>query len=141
MSLDVQERDYSTGERLMVLVTRALKATLLTAFVGAIGNGFYERLFASELLAAGDPFARGVFMLAVSFPYIFVGLILLGLPSAYALMRARAENFITYGLAGTASGALWGKVTFGVLTKYGIAISAVYGCTCALFWWALRPRT
>lgn len=135
------ERPYSTGDRAVVLVTRALTATFLTAVVGAIENWFYERFFAPELYAAGNPIARGLFMLAISFPYILVGLILLGLPTAYVLSRARAENAFTYAFAGAAAGALWGKVAVGVLTTYGIAMSAFYGCVCALFWWWLRPRT
>ena len=141
MSTDVQERPYSTGERVVLLVTRALTATFLTAVLGALGNWFYERFFAPDLYAVGDPLARGVFMVAVSFPYVLVGLILLGLPTAYLLSKARAENVFTYALAGAATGALWGKVALGALTPYGIAILAVYGCVCALFWWWLRPRS
>jgi hypothetical protein len=108
--------------------------------VGALENWFYERFFAPELYAVGHPLARGVFLLAFSFPYILFGLVLLGLPIAYALMRARVENVLTYALTGGGAGALWGKVALGAVTTYGIAISAFYGCFCALFWWWLRPR-
>ena len=79
-------------------------------------------------------------MFSVSFPYILVGLILLGFPIAYILARVRAENAFTYALAGAGAGILWGKLALGVLTTtYGIA-SALYGCLCARFWWWLRPR-
>lgn len=141
MGIGVHKRPYSTGERVVLLVTRVLKVTFLTAVVGAIENWFYERFFAPELYAAGNPLARAVFTLAITFPYILVGLIVLGLPTAYALMRTRAENAATYALAGTAAGALWGNVAAGMLTTYGIGVSAFYGCLCALFWWRMRPRT
>ena len=141
MTIGVQESQFSTGQRMVLLVTRVLTATFLTAFVGAIENGFYERFFAPELYGAGHPIARGAFLLAFSFPYILVGLILLGLPIAYALMRARAENVVAYALAGAATGALWGKIAIGAVTTYGLATSAFYGCVCALLWWWLRPRT
>lgn len=140
MSTDVQTRPYSAGERVVLLVTRALTATFLTALSGAIGNWLYERFLAPELYAVGHPLARGVFMLAVSFPYILVGLILLGLPTASILLKTRAENVFTYAVAGAGAGALWGKVALGSLASNGIAISAAYGFVCALLWWRLRPR-
>lgn len=140
MSTAVQDRPYSTRERIVLLVTRALTATLLTALAGALQNWFYERIFAPDLYAAGNPLARGVAMLAITFPYILLGLIVLGLPTAYALKRVRAENVFTYALAGAGTGALWGKLAAGALTTYGLATSAFYGCVCALFWWWLRPR-
>lgn len=141
VSTDVQERPYSRGERVILLITRMLTATFLTALVGAIENWFYERFFAPDLYAAGHPLARGVFMLVFSFPYVLVGFVLLGLPAAYALERMRAGNAFAYALAGAVTGALWGVVAVGVLTTYGVAVSAFYGCLCALFWWRLRPRS
>jgi hypothetical protein len=139
MSTGVRERPYSTGERVALLVTRVLTATVLTALIGAIANGFYERFFAPDLYAAGPPLGRGLFRLTMTIPFILVGLILLGLPTAYALARKRAESAFAYALVGTGAGALLGKVAFGFLTTHGYAICAFYGCVCAVFWWWLRP--
>ena len=140
MSVEFQQRSYATGERLFLLVTRMLSAALLTALVGAIENWFYERFFAPDLYATGHPLARGAFMLAISFPYILVGLALLGLPAAYALRRVRAESALVYAITGTITGALWGLIVLEHASTYGSVLSALYGCLCALFWWGLRPR-
>lgn len=140
MSTNVHARPYSTAERVFLVVTRVLTATFLTALLGAIGNWLYERFLAPELYAVGHPLARGVGMFALSFPYILLGLILLGLPTAYILSKRRAENVFTYAFAGAVAGTLWGKVALGSLTTAGIAISAAYGCLCALLWWGVRPR-
>jgi hypothetical protein len=83
---------------------------------------------------------RGLGVLTLTFPFILTGLILLGLPVAFTLMRVRGENALTYAVIGAGAGALFGKAVIGVATPYGIATSAFYGCTCALFWWWLRPR-
>lgn len=135
----IRQRPFSTTEWVILLVTRVLTATLLTAFVGAVENWLYE-LFFPDLYATGNPFARGVFMLAVSFPYILAALVLLGLPTAYGLRRLRSENVFAYAMAGLATGALWGAIVLGS-RSYGIGVTAFYGCVCALFWWWLRPRS
>jgi hypothetical protein len=139
VTIGAQERPFSAGERLALLVTRVLTATLLTALVIALENWLYELFFAPDLYAMGNPFARGVFLFAVSFPYILIGLIVLGLPTAYALGRFQVESVLTYGVAGLFTGALWGVMVLGS-HSYGIANAASYGCVCALFWWWLRPR-
>lgn len=135
----MQRWAYSTGERVVLLVTRALTATLLTAVVVVIGNFLYERFFAPDLYAAGPPLARAMWLLAWSSPFILAGLVTLGLPIAYLLHRARAENFLSYGIAGLLTGALWGYL-IGAQTSQGLVVSSFYGCACALFWWFLRPR-
>jgi hypothetical protein len=117
-----------------------LTATLLTASVGAVENWLYELFFAPDLYAAGNPVARGLFALGISCPYILAGLLLLGLPAAYALNRLRVENALTYGLAGLVTGPLWGWAAIGTQTAYGFVMAAFYGVVCALFWWWLRPR-
>jgi hypothetical protein len=141
VSAEVRKRAISTGERVSILVTRLLTATFLAAFVGAIENWFYERFFAPDLYAAGPVFARGVFMVLVTFPFILAALILLGLPTAYVLRRLRAENAFTYALAGAMAGALWASTVFGPITTLGVGTCAFYGLTCALAWWWLRPRS
>ncbi|HEX6661284.1 MAG TPA: hypothetical protein VF067_05395 [Sphingomicrobium sp.] len=137
---EVHKQPFSTSERVVLLITRMLTATLLTAFVGALENWLYELFFAPDLYAAGNPLARGVFALGLSFPYILVGLLLLGLPIAYALHRLRAESALTYSIAGLVTGSLWGWIALGSQTAYGLLITAFYGIVCALFWWWLRPR-
>lgn len=116
-----------------------LTVTFLTALAGAIENWFYERFFASELYAAGHPLARGVFALAFSFPYILVGLVLLGLPADYALRRLRLDGPFPFAVTGAATGVIWGLILLPYVTAYGYFNTAFYGCVCALFWWLLRP--
>jgi len=139
VSIDVHERPYSAGERVVLLLTRVLSATFFTALVGAIENWFYERFFAPDLYAAGPPLGRAMFTLGIAVPYILAGLIVLGLPAAYALRRMRAESALNYAAAGLVTGALWGFTTLSS-NSYGIALAAFYGGVCALFWWWLRPR-
>ena len=140
MTTNVEKRPYSVAEWAILLIARALTAALLTAFVGAIENWLYERFFAPELYAAGPPLSRGVFLAVFSFPYILVGLLLLGLPCAYLLHRMRAESALTYALAGLVTGALWGAVALPNSSPLGFVLCGLYGCVCALFWWWIRPR-
>jgi hypothetical protein len=135
MGLEIQARPYSSGERVVLLVTRVLTTTLLTAVVGAIENWFFERFFAPNLYAAGPPLGRAAWVIAWSSPFILAGLVILGLPTAYLLHRARVENALSYGIAGLLTGTLWGYVIV-----YDFGLSGFYGCVCALFWWLLRPR-
>lgn len=139
METGISQRPYSGGERAILLVSRMLTTALLTAFVGAIENWFYERFFAPDLYSAGPPLLRAIWLAVWSFPFILVGLLVLGLPSAYLLRRGRVESAFSYAAAGAATGAVWG-VMLGFQTTYGCAVSAFYGCSCALFWWMLRPR-
>ena len=141
VAVDVQKKPFSKAERVLLLVTRSLNTALLTALVGAIENWFFERFFAPNLYATGPPIARGVFALVWSFPFILVGLVVLGLPIAYSLARMRAESGLAYVLAGALAGTLWGAVAIGLVTTYGIGVSAFYGGVCALLWWWLRPRS
>ena len=139
METDLPRTPINAGERAIVLVTRILTATLLTAFVGAIQNWFYERFFAPNLYSAGPPLWRAIGSVGLTLPFIFVGLLVLGLPAAYLLRRGRLESALSYAAAGTTTGTLWGYV-LGFQTTYGYVVSAFYGCSCALFWWMLRPR-
>ncbi|HET9428293.1 MAG TPA: hypothetical protein VFO69_08035 [Allosphingosinicella sp.] len=75
----------------------------------------------------------------LTFPFILVGLIVLGLPAAYLLRRGKLESALSYAAAGGLGGAIWGGI-LGFQTTYGSAVSAFYGVTCALFWWVLRSR-
>jgi hypothetical protein len=140
MGIEAGTRKYSGGRRAALLILRLLTASFLTALIGAIANWFFELFFAPDLYAAGPPFARGVFVLVVSFPFIITALILLGLPITYALGRFKAESAFVYALAGAASGAAWGALVFGSLTTYGQVACALQGVVCALVWWWLRPR-
>ena len=117
-----------------------MTATLLTSLVGAIGNWFYERLFATELYAVGPPLGRALVLAGMSFPFIFVGLLILGLPAAYLLRRGRAESTISYAIVGFILGGLYGFI-MGPLTTYGYLVCGLYGGACALFWWWRRPRS
>jgi hypothetical protein len=137
--MSIREQAYSKGEWAALLVTRVLIAALLTALLGAVENWFYERFFAPELYAVGPPLGRAIWLAAFSFPFILVGLLLLGLPIAYLLHRWRVESAPFYALLGMASGGVWGSL-IGFQTNYGFAVSAFYGCSCALFWWRLRPK-
>ena len=139
METDLPQRPFSAGEHAILLVTRILTATLLTAFVGAIQNWFYERFFAPDLYSAGPPLWRAIGMIGLSLPFILMGLLVLGLPAAYLLRRARFESALSYAAAGATTGTVWGAV-LGFQTTYGFVVSAFYGCSCALFWWMLRPR-
>jgi hypothetical protein len=136
---DLSQRLSRAGERAILLGTRILTATLLTSFTGAIENWFYERFFAPEMYSAGPPFARAVGAFALMFPFTLLGLLVLGLPTAYLLRRARAESALSYAAVGCVTGLIWGAI-LGVQTNYGHAVTAFYGCSCALFWWILRPR-
>lgn len=140
MTTALQQQPFSRGERAFLLVSRLLTATLLTALIGAIENWFYERFSAPELYAAGPPLGRALFLAGMSIPFILAGLILLGLPAAYALRRTRAESAISYAVVGFILGALYGFV-MGALTTNGYVVCGFYGCVCALFWWWLRPRS
>ena len=139
MTTALAQRPYSKSERAVLLVTRLLTATLLTSLVGAIGNWFYERLFTPELYSAGPPLVRALWLAGMSFPFIFVGLLILGLPAAYLLRRGRAESAVSYALVGFILGAVYGFI-MGPLTTYGYAVCGLYGGACALFWWWRRPR-
>ena len=139
MQTDVPQRPFSGGVRVILLVTRILTATLLTALVGAVANWLYERFFAPDLYAAGPPLARAVEAVALTFPFVLAGLLVFGLPAAYLLRIGRLESAISYAAAGAVTGATWGA-TFDVVWPFGYAAFAFYGCTCALFWWLLRPR-
>jgi hypothetical protein len=139
MTTVLQRRPYSKGERAVLLVTRLLTATLLTSLIGAIGNWFYERFFAPDLYAAGPPLDRALWLTGMSIPFVFVGLLILGLPAAYLLRRGRAESAISYAIVGFILGALYGLV-MGPLTTHGYIACGLYGGTCALFWWSWRPK-
>lgn len=59
-----------------------------------------------------DPVAERVLnQMADTFGYILVGLVLLGLPTAYGLRRLRSGNLFAYGLAGLVTDAFWGAIT------------------------------
>ena len=139
MTIDVQARSYGKVEQALLLATRVLATTFLTALAGAIENWGYERFFAPDLYAAGPPLVRAVGALAITFPFILVGLLILGLPAAYVLRRLRTETAISYAATGAVAGVLWGYL-IGFQTTYGFGVSAFYGCTCARIWWWLRPR-
>jgi hypothetical protein len=139
VGIGISQRPFSRSERTILLVSRVLTAALLTALVGGIENWFYERFFAPELYSAGPPAARAIGLVAWSFPFVLVGLIVVGLPSAYLLRRVGMESALSYAAVGAVTGAVWG-VILGSQTTYGYAVSAFYGCSCALFWWILRPR-
>lgn len=139
MKTDYPQRPFNQGEWVILTASRTLTTTLLTACAGAIQNLFYERFFAPDLYSAGPPLLRAIWLFVFSLPFILVGLLLLGLPTAYLLHRARAESALSYGVAGAAMGALFGGF-WGFHTLYGYAVSVFYGCSCALFWWMLRPK-
>ena len=122
------------------MARRAFAASLLTAVIGGVQNWLYERFFAPDLYATGPPLARAIWAIVFSFPFILAGLLLLGLPVAFLLRRARAENSLTYAVTGAAGGCLWSTLIGFDATNYGIALAAFYGCACALFWWWLRPK-
>jgi O-antigen/teichoic acid export membrane protein len=137
---DYPQRSFSRTERVILIASRTLTATLLTAFAGAIQNWFYERFFAPDLYSAGPPLSRAMWAVVFSFPFILLGLLLLGLPAAYLLHRGRVESALSYGVAGAAMGAIFGAFWGFHASAYGYAVSAFYGCSCALFWWMLRPK-
>ena len=140
MSAFVSEGRNGRAFKAVRFIGRTLAAVLLTAFVGAVQNFFYERFFDPELYAAGPPLARGAFSVVLTAPFILSGLIVLGFPTAFALHRLTAESSLTYGLAGAACGALWGLILFPWSSSTFPILCAFYGCTCALFWWWLRPK-
>jgi len=135
----LRQPPYTKSERAILLVTRLLTATLCTALIGAIGNWFYERFFDPSLYAAGPPLGRAFVLAAISIPFIFVGLIILGLPAAYLLRRVQAESATSYGIMGFILGALYGFIA-GPVTPLGYVVCGLYGGTCALLWWWRRPK-
>lgn len=110
MTSELRERPYSQGKRGILLASRVLTTTLLTAVLGAIENWGYERFFAPELYAAGPPFARATWLIAFSFPFILAGLLIIGLPTAFVLRRARLGSALSYAAVGAVTGALWGAM-------------------------------
>jgi hypothetical protein len=116
-----------------------LAAALLTAIVGAIENWLYEFFFAPELYSAGPPLGRAAFVVAFSFPFVLGALLILGLPTAFVLRRAKIDSMFSYAIAGVILGACWGRL-FGAVTPLGLTVTASYGCCCALLWYWLRPR-
>lgn len=138
MTIELRERPYNQGERGILLASRVLATSLLTAVLGTIENWGYERFFAPELYAAGPPFARATWLIALTLPFVLVGLLIVGLPTAFVLRRVRLESALIYAAVGAVTGALFGAIWS--QTGYGYAVSAFYGCACALIWWALRPK-
>ena len=136
VTIEVPKRPYSTGEKILLFVVRMLTATifcalLLTAIVLSYDHAVTGR--------DGYAFSDGMFLLAVSIPFIFGGLVVLGLPAIYALARWKAESARNYALVGAATGVIWGAIIAPKVIAFFV-ISALCGCSCALFWWWLRPR-
>ena len=124
--------------------SRLLAATLLTAVVGALGNWVYELFFDPQRYSTGLPVARAVFVTIATFPFIFGGLVVLGIPASLLLRRLQIENMLTYALAGIVTGIAWGATVVALVVPLNNPAAAIvdagFGCMSMLFWWWLRPR-
>ena len=133
-----QNGGQSTASSLWLAAYRPVAVVLLTAFVVATQNTLEERFFHPELYSTGPWLGRWVFVFIVSIPFIFSGLLFLGLPASYALRRLSAETALNYALAGVVTGAIWGLVMTD-RDAADVVRTAFFGATCSLFWWLFRP--
>ena len=119
-------------------VARMLGATAITAVIGAVANGVNERIFDQDAYNAGPALGRALFAFTLTSPFILVGLLLIGLPTDYALRRFQFYNAFAFGFSGAAAGLACGAILVDGLSE-SLVIFAGYGCVSALAWWALRP--
>lgn len=128
------------GKAVGSFVGRLLMAAALTAAAGALGNTFYEFFFDPEAYAAGPVLARAAFAFAFSFPFVLVGLLIFGTPTAFFLRRFHLDNLTVFGLAGAFAGAAIGFIVASDLPRLQTAFG-VYGCMSAVAYCALQQRT
>lgn len=121
------------------VAARLIAAAALTAALGSLAGMICERLFDPEGYAAGPPLARAAIAFAVPFPFVFAGLLVVGVPVAYTLRRLRLESGIGYALAGTAAGGLIGIALATGLPRTQI-LCVAYGCVSAVSLWMLLLR-
>lgn len=119
-------------------------------------NAAYEFLFDQDAWRAGHPVFRWLGAVAMTLPFIVVGLATIGLATTRILSALRAENFVLYSVAGCIGGAVFlplltvprtwfDGVPSGVLPEYGLpatmlAVTSLYGLICAVLWWLIVRR-
>ena len=133
---EIPKRPYSTGEKVVLFIARLLTTTILCALVITIAILVFDQ---SVSRAEGIALADGIFLIAVTIPFTFGGLVIFGLPVTYVLARLKAENAFNYAFVGAATGALWGFIVGPNAAEF-LLLSAPGGGACALIWWWLRSR-
>ena len=119
-------------------------------------NTAYEFLFDQVAWRAGHPVIRWLGTVAITLPFIVLGLATIGLATTRILSALRAENLVLYSVVGCIGGAVllplltvpwtwFDGVPSGVLPEYGLpatmlAVTSLYGLTCAALWWLIVRR-
>jgi hypothetical protein len=120
-------------------VFRLIAAAAVTAAIGAVANGIYERLFDPQAYAAGTAIGRAAFAFLYPFPFILAGLLVVGTPVTYVLSRWHIDNVMAYAIAGATGGGLIGMAMAEGFPRVQWMFVG-YGCVSAVAYWALRYR-
>ncbi len=137
----MQDRPHSAAKQSILVASRLLATATITALTGVVLIEFYEIFFFDpEYYNLGSHLTRAIFYCVVTIPFILTGLILLGLPTSYLLKRLKLESWLSYALVGAALGAGVPYALLSYLTPVGIGGAAVYGCLCAIVWFAMRRK-
>ena len=129
--------NLSIGKRATIFVARVLTTTAITAFLGAM----LSFMFAPNLFVAGLPLARGLIAFVFPIPLILAALVTLAVPTTYLLRRYRLESWATYAFVGALLGAVYLYILYPGVTSFGIGTAALYGCVCAVTWFAVQRTT
>lgn len=136
----MQNRPHSPVKQSILVASRLLATAAITAFIGAVLIGFYEKFFYPEAYDVGRSPFGAIRFYVFTIPFVLLALTILGLPASYLLRRLGFENWHTYSLVGAALGAVCLSALLQRVALFGLSVGAIYGSICAITWFALRRK-
>jgi len=136
----MQDRPHSPFKQSILVAYRLLATATITAFIGAVLIGFYEKFFYLEAYDAGPSPSGAMRLYVFTIPFVLIALTILGLPASYWLRRLGFEKWHTYSLVGAVLGAVFLSALLQSVTLFGLSAGAIYGSICAIIWFALRRK-